>query len=367
MKQKFKHVNFKPASLELLDAINEIIEEYQAQGLRMTLRQLYYQLVTRNTIANQERAYKNLGKLLSEGRLTGHVDWNAIEDRLRKPHKVTEWKNPRQIMEAVVAGYKMDRWALQETYIELWVEKDALAGVLEPIADQYHVVLMVNRGYSSQSAMKESAERFRAQYLKGKHQVKILYIGDMDPSGEDMVRDVEERIYTLSQEVPVQVVKLAITEAQVAQFTPPPNPTKMTDSRAAAYIEKFGMDSYEADALPPDILAGVARGAIEAEIDFQAWANVVDEEDAHKELLRQASEWVMDQLPDEEEPDWSMLDPDGDEDEMTEPMRREAARLRAELDEDPDDDEDDDDMPEEDDTQAEDLDDFDYNQDPGGP
>ena len=159
MKETFIDVNFRQSSLDQIELCNRIIRQYQAQGFRLTLRQLYYQLVSRDIVPNTERSYKNLGKLISQGRLAGMIDWNAIEDRLRAPHKITEWDTPADIMNAVVRQYQLPRWGDQEYHVELWCEKDALAGVLRPLADEYHLTMMVNRGYSSQSAMKEAAER----------------------------------------------------------------------------------------------------------------------------------------------------------------------------------------------------------------
>ncbi len=220
------------------------------------------------------------------------IDWDAIEDRLRRPQRMPDWPNPASIMQAAIDSYRLPRWDSQDAYVELWVEKDALAGVLRPIADDLHVTLMVNRGYSSQSAMKESAQRFYDANRLGMA-CKLFYIGDMDPSGEDMVRDVADRLDLLTYGAYLDVVKLAITEEQVAQYTPPPNPTKMSDTRAQGFVARFGTASYEADALPPNALAQVARDAIEAEIDYTIWNDVLEAEERDKDLLRQASQWVM--------------------------------------------------------------------------
>ncbi len=155
--ETFIETQFQTKSLELLTQINAIISSYQAQNLKLTLRQLYYQLVTRNIIRNEDRAYKNLGKLLSQGRLAGMVDWDAIEDRLRKPEKAQEWDDPDHIMRTVIDAYALPRWDNQETYCEMWVEKDALAGVLQPITDELHVTLMVNRGYNQARILRGDA------------------------------------------------------------------------------------------------------------------------------------------------------------------------------------------------------------------
>lgn len=293
-KVAYREIKFRSNSLDQLAVCNEIINEYQSQGFRLTLRQLYYQLVSRDIVPNTERSYKNLGKLLSEGRMAGMVDWSAIEDRLRVPYKITEWRSPAHIMDAVVASYKLPRWDNQAYHVELWCEKDALAGVLRPLADQYHVTMMVNRGYSSTSAMKEAADRMVVAGRTGKNRV-ILYIGDLDPSGEDMVRDIEDRLHRMSDTYGPEVIKLAITEAQVVQYNPPPNPAKMSDSRAAGFVSRFGYSSYEADALPPNVLAQVVQDSLDEYVDETAWDEVTEQETRDKELLQEARDQVMEQ------------------------------------------------------------------------
>jgi hypothetical protein len=147
MKTKFKDIKFKPDSLARIEVCNEIIDEYTSAGLRLTLRQLYYQLVTKNIITNEEKSYKHLSSLISDARLAGLVDWSAIEDRIRQPRIQNEFTNLAELIETAVQSYRLPRWEGQEYYVELWLEKDALAGVLTPLAREFHATLMVNRGY----------------------------------------------------------------------------------------------------------------------------------------------------------------------------------------------------------------------------
>ena len=179
-KRKYRSKNFGADAIDRIELCNVIIADYQAQGLRLTLRQLYYQLVSRNAIVNAERSYKNLSTLISDARLAGLVDWNAIEDRVRVPRQPPQWNSIQDLVEAATAQYRLNRWDHQTAYVELWVEKDALAGVLAPLANNHHVTLMVNRGYSSQSAMFEAAQRFKAY----QHRACILfYLGDHERRG----------------------------------------------------------------------------------------------------------------------------------------------------------------------------------------
>lgn len=292
MKQEFRTVKFRPESLERIELCNEIIDDYLGQGLRLTLRQLYYQLVSRDVIPNSEKSYKSLGGLVSDARLAGLMDWSAIEDRVRQPRRASEFNNLEELVQAALRSYRLPRWKGQASYVELWVEKDALAGVLWPIAHEYHVVLMVNRGYSSQSAMYESAERFKESWLDdGDRELVLLYLGDHDPSGEDMVRDVKERLEMFGASLRVE--KLALTMDQVRQYKPPPNPAKITDSRAKAYIEKYGDKSWEVDALPPERLSRIIRQALDAEVDQVMMNKIKAQEEQDKDALRKAVAKIM--------------------------------------------------------------------------
>lgn len=291
MKERFRDRDFRQASIDLIARCAIIIETYAGQGLRLTLRQLYYQLVSANVIVNEEKSYKNLGSLVSDARLAGLLDWDAIEDRVRVPKRPSEWDDLGDIVNAVLHSYRLPRWKDQPEYVELWVEKDALAGVLAPIATEYHVTLMVNRGYSSQSAMYEAGRRFKDAQEEGKG-LHLLYLGDHDPSGEDMVRDVADRLEMFGVE-DLDVDKLALTMAQIREYKPPPNPAKLTDSRAKAYVEKHGVHSWEVDALPPNVLARIIRSALSELVDDDAMDAVKANEKRDKERLRAAVVEIM--------------------------------------------------------------------------
>ncbi len=283
---QFKTINMTNATLERIDQANSIIEEYMNAGYRMTLRQLYYQFVSRDLFANIEKNYRSLAKTISNGRLAGLIDWDAIEDRGRVPDMPNEWDSIDDIIEASVDQFRLPRWDTQPTYAELWVEKQALAGVLAPLANEFHVPLMVNKGYSSQSAMFESAQRFR-RHEKPKH---LFYLGDLDPSGEDMVRDIRERLHMFGVD-DLEVTKVALTMAQVEEHDPPPNPTKVTDPRAQAFIDEFGESCWEVDALSPPILEALIREAFIKIIDRDEMNAVETQEDVDRERIRERLEW----------------------------------------------------------------------------
>jgi len=290
--EAFREVNLRPASMALIERCNEIINDYTDQGLRMTLRQLYYQLVTRNLITNEEKSYKKLSNLVSDARLGGLMDWDAIEDRGRQPSIPLQFDNLQDRVRSAVNNYRLPRWEGQDSYVELWVEKQALAGVLEPLASEFHVTLMVNKGYSSQSAMYESARRFNENTNGGERAPILFYLGDHDPSGEDMVRNIESRLGMFGVEA-IDVRKLALTIAQVRQYNPPPNPAKVTDPRAQEYIARFGASSWEVDALPPNVLAQIIRRAFAWVIDRPLMDAVIAREQSDREQLLRAAQRIM--------------------------------------------------------------------------
>lgn len=284
MKEAFIDWNPNPESTSRLSQINVVLKEFVADRIKLTLRQLYYQLVTKNIIKNEQREYKRLGELLSKARLAGLVDWGVIEDRVREAQRSTEWDTIAQYCDPW--QFRLPRWEDQPNYVELWCEKDALSSVLLPITADLHTVLMVNRGYSSSSAMYESSKRIERN--AGDKDAFIIYLGDFDPSGEDMVRDIRDRMETFG--ITVDVTKLALNPDQVKRWKLPPNPAKMSDSRASGFVDKHGSNSYEVDAIPPKDLQKMVRGAIIDLMDMQAYDAVKAKEEELKEKLSEAVE-----------------------------------------------------------------------------
>lgn len=280
MLERFRDTKFRADSRAKIAKMVEIIEEYQRQNLRLTARQLYYQFVSRDLIPNAPAEYKKLTALLTDARYAGLVDWHAIEDRGRVPERAVDWPNIAALVESALYSYRLPRWEGQDTYVELWVEKQALAGILWPLAHEFHVTLMVNKGYSSASAMYEAAQRICAAGCSS----IVLYLGDHDPSGEDMVRDIETRLREFGADVDVR--KIALTMAQIETYNPPPNPAKMTDSRAAGYCAKFGNESWEVDALRPDVLTRLIRTEFNNLIDVKILDKVKARENHDKVSLR---------------------------------------------------------------------------------
>lgn len=279
--------NFRPATLQLIAIANNIIDEYAAQGFDLTLRQLYYQLVARGYIENSERSYKNVGSTIDDARLAGLIDWNRIVDRTRNLRSNGHFNNPAHIMKAAVASFQIDKWSRQPHRVEVWVEKDALIGVVEVAARRLDVPYFACRGYTSQSEMWAAAQRLRT-WRRASQTPVILYLGDHDPSGIDMTRDVLDRMALFAGGM--QVERLALNWDQVEMYNPPPNPAKLTDSRAEGYIARFGMSSWELDALDPTTIAGLIETAVISFRDEDLWDEAVEEEQEGIRLLTEASD-----------------------------------------------------------------------------
>lgn len=293
MKQTFVEKKFSASSLALIKTANRIVGEYNRMGFRLSLRQLYYQLVARDYIENTVQSYKRVGVIISDARDAGLVDWNAIEDRGRTPILPNEWENPAEIVRAAAHGFRVNRWIGQTNYVEVMVEKDALSGILRPVCSEYHVRFTANKGYSSSTAMYDAGRRFLEQGDDGKN-LYLIYLGDHDPSGIDMTRDIRERLYLYGEwiEGNLEVIRIALNMDQVEAWQPPRNPAKETDSRFAGYRDKFGDDSWELDAVEPRTLASLVRDNITDLIDQDQWAKIQKmEKEMRDELLDFAKDY----------------------------------------------------------------------------
>jgi hypothetical protein len=315
---------FSQESLETIRVSNEILEDYAAQGYDLTLRQLYYQHVSKGLIPNQDSEYKKLGSVINDARLAGMVDWDHITDRTRNLRASPHWDSPRDIVEACASQFRLDKWASQANYVECWVEKDALVGVLEVACSPLDVSYFSCRGYTSQSEIWAASQRLLAKVRLGKR-VVVIHLGDHDPSGIDMSRDIQDRITLFmrhhrfrdfmkanpredneshedwgartealmlenaSVHSPFTLNRIALNMDQVLQYAPPPNPAKITDSRSTKYIREFGDESWELDALEPKVLTKLIQDAILELRDEDLWDQSIADEDLAKARLIKAA------------------------------------------------------------------------------
>lgn len=249
---------------EIIDAAYEVLSEHHP----MTVRQVHYQLVKDKLIENTRSRYQAVSRALRDARLKGEIPWEWIEDRMRKPRTLPMWADLSDFIETVRSSYRRDTWQDQPQYLEVWLEKDALSGIFEDVLAPYGVTLNVGRGFDGWDSVKNAANR----YGDGKG-VTVLYFGDFDPSGEDMVRSLRERL--ANEDLPnggstPEIVKCALTFEDIERYRLPPDFTKTKDSRRAAFVEKYGDVSVELDALPTHVLRQRLITEVEARMDLDA-------------------------------------------------------------------------------------------------
>jgi len=278
MKRRIIDKAFRAATLAQIEQANRIITEYQRQGFTLTLRQLFYQFVSRELLPNTSKAYDKLGRTINDARMAGLVDWDAIEDRTRNLHAWENWNSGADLLADAVGWFRTDKWADQERYVEVWIEKDALVGVIEGVCRELEVPFFACRGYPSLSELWSAAQRFTGRYYAedggmfretGQYPL-VIHLGDHDPRGLDMTRDVRDRLHLLTG-LPIDIERIALNRDQIEEHSLPPNVAKLTDSMAAAYVAEHGPVSWELDALEPQTISELVRGRVLHHRDQDVW------------------------------------------------------------------------------------------------
>jgi hypothetical protein len=259
----------------LIKAAAEILAAHQPQ----TVRQVFYQLVSRQVIENTRSAYQSVSKALVAARRDGTVPWEQIEDRLRRPRHVSMWDGLGDFATTAAAAYRRNTWTDQPVRVEVWLEKDALSGIFEDILDLYGVTLNVGRGFDGWSSIYAASQRLGDDDT-------VLYFGDFDPSGEDMVRSLRERLGHLGSRP--NLVKSALLFEDIERHRLPPDFTKVTDTRRSAFVAKWGDVSVELDALPIQILQARIVEEVEDRMDLGALAATRRQEENERRLLSEA-------------------------------------------------------------------------------
>lgn len=282
---------FNPRARQTVEQANQIIGEMRAQGYTLTLRQLYYQFVARDLIPNEERQYKRLGRLVTLARESGVMDWYAIEDRGRSAYGTNPEEDPSEVVSGIEDGLIFDQWARQDTYLEVWVEKSALEGVVSRPCERLDVTYMACKGYLSASEAWRAGLRFQQAIHEGKRPV-LIHLGDHDPSGLHMTTDNRRRLRMFAENHDVEVQRIALNMHQVEEYGPPPNPAKQTDSRYAGYALDYGESSWELDALDPAVLDKLITDTIHGFIDPDVWRETLDmQEEARRPLAALSNNW----------------------------------------------------------------------------
>lgn len=290
MKIEYVSKRFNESSRRVIANANAIIEEYTAQGFELTLRQLYYQFVARDLIPNTQSEYKKLGSIINDARLAGQISWEAIVDRTRNLESNPHWDDPKQFMQSVAPQFALDKWEDQTHRVEVWIEKDALVGIAERICRKLDVSYFSCRGYTSQSEMWAAGRRLQRFAEHHDQTPVIVHLGDHDPSGIDMSRDIADRLELFMGGM--EVNRIALNMDQVRKYSPPPNPAKITDSRATKYIKLHGHESWELDALDPKVLSDLIEKTVLTYRDEDIWQRSEKKEQKYKTKLLKVAKTI---------------------------------------------------------------------------
>lgn len=259
----------------LSDALTEIVDDHQP----CSVRQVFYLATTRGLVPKTEAAYRSVARILKMLRLAGDIDFRAITDSTRWMRKPTSFQGLPGFLDRMQRNYRRDLWAEQDVIVEIWLEKDALAGVVYGVTAKYDVPLMVTRGYPSLSFLGSAAEALEAEWRPA----YLYYFGDHDPSGVDISRHTEKQLRELAPSADITFERVAVIPAQIEAWKLPTRPTKKTDTRA----KRFKGESVELDALKPERLRRLVRDCIERHIDPDILEGTRRVEAAERATLRE--------------------------------------------------------------------------------
>jgi len=251
-------------SLALRDAIATVAAEYD----RLSVRQLFYQLVSRGVIEKSESAYKRVCDAAVQMRLDGSLDYRKVTDGHRSRRLVYAHSSLHEALQSAHDLYRRNYWLDQPRHVEVWSEKDALSGVIQPVCDAYGVPYVATRGFPSITLLYDSALAMAAT----RKPATVFYFGDHDASGQSISDGLERDLCGFDADAMVR--RVALNPNQIAAHSLPTRPGKLTDSRQAGFAARFGGASVELDALPPDRLAALVEQSILSAIDREAWRRV---------------------------------------------------------------------------------------------
>lgn len=306
----YEEKQFGEVALRVIALANAILIDYAKQGYDLTLRQLYYRMVAAKLFPDDRRwvrmstgrwvrdpsgtmnaqpNYKWLGDIMADARLAGLVDWDYLVDRTRNLRTNQHWGHPREVVSAAADAFALDKWESQSTRVEVWVEKDAMSGIVGKVCTGLDVPWFSCRGYTSLSEMWGASQRLLGYLAEGK-EVVILHLGDHDPSGLDMSGNIFRRLTQFTGQK-IKVRRVALNRAQIDRYNPPPDPAKTSDSRYEWYVQEYGTeDSWELDALDPVVITRIIEQNVAIFRDDEIWEGVVSDESEAKDQLHLVSE-----------------------------------------------------------------------------
>jgi len=289
--------------IEKLNHVIKILNEW-IKYRPLTLRQVYYQLVSKEIIKNVVSEYTMLSNMLKWARIDGYIPWETIEDRVRAVHFGRGWNDKKSFIEEqaddFLGGYRRHLMNGQDKFIEVWIEKDALSSIFSRLTRRYCISTVVCRGFSSITFLNDFKERIEENEKQGKCPV-MLYFGDFDASGLEMLPAMEETLLNEMGTNGIEFKRIALTKQDIIDYNLPndPNAVKKTDTRYKKFIEKFGTYAVELDALPPNILEQKIKTAIENEIDIDLFNSQMEIEKQEVEDLTSLKSKVIELLKDQ--------------------------------------------------------------------
>lgn len=253
----------------------------------MTVRQLFYRLVSSGLIENDRNNYQRVSRVMTKARDDGRCDFDFIVDRSRPEYTPNVWEHAQDYAEAIKRSYRKDYWATQPNCVELWTEKDAIIGSIQNVTDELGITVRVGRGFLSTTKSHQIAQRFR-QINKP---ITVFYLGDHDPSGRDIESDLRTRVLRYGSG-PFKMERLAIFASDIKAFDLPPLRVKESDSRAARFLERYSNNCVELDALPPDELRRRIRDAVTDLLNLELWNRAVAVEEVERQsILDTVARW----------------------------------------------------------------------------
>jgi hypothetical protein len=277
----------------LLEEIKKIIERYTT---KLTVRQIYYQLVSKHLIQNVVSQYQRVSKILVAARHDGEIDWDNIEDRTRQEsggddEELSPQEHYKRWDEAFRNSwkyFKLPMWKNQPNYVEIWFEKQALEGIFKEVTQKYNVVQLACKGYSSHTMGYRLLQR--VGFLDGERQknIWIFYFGDQDPSGLDIYRFIQDMCERFG--LSINFRRVAITKEQIERYNIPPMMAKASDSRYEKFVAEYGEDVVELDALDPNVLMELIESSIQSKFNRDTYDDVLKMQGEMREKIKEMLE-----------------------------------------------------------------------------
>lgn len=276
----------KAETQRITDLIDQAIEILDKES-PMTIRQLFYRLVSIEALENCRQDYVKVSRIMTIARNDERVDWDAIVDRSRTDYAPNVWEDAAEYVETIRHAYRKDYWHTQPAHVEIWVEKDAVVGSIENLTNHLGVRVRPGKGFQSTTKVHEIAELFS----KITKPIFVYYLGDHDPSGRNAEEELAIRVYQHlsdladNEDADFSMERLAIHAEDITKFHLPPLKVKSTDSRAAGFKKQYGNRCVELDALPVVELRRRIQEAVTQHIDLDSWERAKVAEKAETESI----------------------------------------------------------------------------------